>query len=251
MKKTNQLGFVHLMGLFAMTMMASFAVVIAFLFHAGHSKSEFRKFCFIDLPRLQSNIEQATNSVLALNPIAANFNFQISLTTAQLLVAQATNNAPLVLHLSRMLQQLKMHQYQFGQKQKALIRTLEVGINLKAVMFTSKSLNAINQNNVNWKDFVFALDHVSIQPQTIKLPIEPEDAKSPAPIYRIKPKIESATRITASWNSSVFANKTNQTLQDQSTHWRFTCAVEQKIKRSYGVPVVRVQFETVVKADKL
>lgn len=230
-----------------MMMMASFAIIFAFLHHTIQAKSKFRSLCFMDLPKVQSEMEFGTNSVLNLNSLAVYYRTAITITKAQLLVATGPAAAIALLRL----QQLQMQQTQLGLKQKQLIRLFETQLGIRLSQLTLKSRSHLSRNNTKWQEFVITRDVLTISPMNYRLPIEPDEPSSPAPVYRMKPNLGFATRLTANWNSFVFANSENQKLQEQNTQWGFECTVEQRKTKEYGPPLIKVDLMTVVKADKL
>lgn len=225
-------GFVSYFGLFFIVLISLIFITTGFLRFTIDARADFRYFCFNDLHQVQLTLIEHENRILAINPLANALRIRLRMLYAQLAVAIASKNPPLVAQITQLIMQTKQNQRSLRTQQQLLFsfaHSLAQYQLIKAYNdFTTKS----RRRNSAWSEILNISNSIFLNTFRPRMAISPDNPSDIAPIYQLDPDFENQQRISAVWAVWFFAKPDFQTLIKTNQKWSLKCASEPQNRQS-------------------
>ncbi len=236
--KKNSDGFISLFFLNFLGIIILLYFILTLTIAISNSKDKLRTECVQESYAFQKSILQSTRQLFNLNKVSTALRISINVTKAAIAVNLATMNLPAIPPLERTLQQLYQSQKNLDQIQKMIIKKIEIEIQLKPTLLTSKMYVHNYQNSKFLSSIIHFLFQIKIL-NTPQLPIQPDSGGGIGPNYEWKPQAEGLLTLSYIWKMHFMSRNQFQTFINTSNNISIKCGAKPNLgEKKWSIEII-------------
>ncbi len=196
----------------------------ALVFYAQQQKDLFRKTCFNDLPRIQTQLVRFEKQLFSLNPLSSILRQRLHTLKIQRVAAIASKNWPLAAKLTFDIQKTVHSQVRLDHVQKKIISTATQFLKTNMSLLVKNLSTSNNFQYLIWSYFVSAKNKYYLE-NNVQLAIQSDSIGGLAPNYELKSDYRRIQSLNLNLQHEYLNNKKFQTLLNTHQKHHFSCTV--------------------------